>query len=71
MSETNSSDSIEKYKLFITRFLKPIAYVGVIVLILILGIFIPGITDEIVLESAWIIIVALFEIKNKIDASKK
>lgn len=65
-----SEDPIERYKIFILRFLKPIVYVGITILILVLGIFIPGLTDEAVLEAAWILVIAFFEAKNKL-ASKK
>jgi len=49
----------------------PLFYVIVAISLLILGVFIPGFTDEIILESIWIVIVAGTEIKKKIDASKK
>jgi hypothetical protein len=57
-------------KQFILRFLKPIVYIGVTTLILIIGIFIPGLGDEAVLETAWIIVIAIFEAKSKLSSRK-
>lgn len=53
------------------RLFKPLAYIGMAIFVLILGIFIPGITDEIVLETLLILVAAYIEIKSKIDAPKK
>ena len=54
-----------------SKMVMPLFYVIVAISLLILGVFIPGFTDEIILESIWIVIVAGTEIKKKIDASKK
>lgn len=54
-----------------SKMVMPLFYAIVAISLLILGVFIPGLTDEIILESIWIVIVAGTEIKKKIDASKK
>ena len=54
-----------------SKMVMPLFYAIVAISLLILGVFIPGFTDEIILESIWIVIVAGTEIKKKIDASKK
>lgn len=48
-----------------------LAYVGMAVLIWLLGLLTPGVPDEIVAEISWIVLIAFFEIRNKIKASKK
>lgn len=69
------SDMIPKgpnrLKLFAYRNQKPITFIGVTILILIIGLFIPGITDEIVLEVAFILIAAFSQIKAKINTPKE
>ncbi len=52
------------------RLIMPLFYIGIAILILIVGLFIPGIADEIVLESAWILVVAGFEIWKKFQSRK-
>lgn len=48
-----------------------LVYVGMAVLIWILGYLTPGISDEIVAEISWVALIAFFEIRNKIKTSKK
>lgn len=51
---------------------KVLVWAGMAIFVYVLGFFLtPGVPDEIVAEIAWVIIIAIFEIKKKIDSSKK
>lgn len=48
-----------------------LVYIGMAVLIWLLGLLTPGVPDEIIAEISWVALIAFFEIRNIIKASKK